>query len=190
MGGLLWGREIKPAFMETFADELLVQCSFVGSGLNFRFWGFIGMHIAACFTHFCLLTKTVNLFKSCTNIGMKTSCFLLISTWKISSACWLEVSNCFMLFWFVMGCYHSKKPKTQGYEDPTVLAAETPCKYQNKPLIFFFYFYLMNRTSLPLPWNDLHFSMGLLQYLCLLEWLDCYLGSRMLPKLLLFIDYT
>ncbi|KAA0050504.1 hypothetical protein IC582_013266 [Cucumis melo] len=31
-----------------------------------------------------------------------------------------------MLFWFVMGCYHSKKPKTQGYEDPTVLAAETP----------------------------------------------------------------
>ncbi|CAK9318184.1 unnamed protein product [Citrullus colocynthis] len=25
-----------------------------------------------------------------------------------------------------MGCYHSKKPKFQGYEDPTVLAAETP----------------------------------------------------------------
>uniref|UniRef100_A0A0A0L9L3 Calcineurin B-like protein n=1 Tax=Cucumis sativus TaxID=3659 RepID=A0A0A0L9L3_CUCSA len=25
-----------------------------------------------------------------------------------------------------MGCYHSKKPKSQGYEDPTVLAAETP----------------------------------------------------------------
>ncbi|XP_038881280.1 calcineurin B-like protein 4 [Benincasa hispida] len=25
-----------------------------------------------------------------------------------------------------MGCYHSKKPKSQGYEDPIVLAAETP----------------------------------------------------------------
>lgn len=25
-----------------------------------------------------------------------------------------------------MGCYHSKKPKSPGYEEPTVLAAETP----------------------------------------------------------------
>lgn len=57
MGGLLWGREIKSAFIGTFADELLFHCSFVYSCLNFKFWGFIGVHIAACFTHFCFLTK-------------------------------------------------------------------------------------------------------------------------------------
>jgi hypothetical protein len=32
-----------------------------------------------------------------------------------------------------MGCYCSKNSnkvrKTQGYEDPTVLASETPCEY-------------------------------------------------------------
>lgn len=28
-----------------------------------------------------------------------------------------------------MGCYCSKKAKTPGYEDPAILAAETPCEY-------------------------------------------------------------
>ena len=28
-----------------------------------------------------------------------------------------------------MGCFCSKKAQPQGYEDPIVLAAETPCEY-------------------------------------------------------------
>lgn len=28
----------------------------------------------------------------------------------------------------IMGCYTSKQVKTPGYEEPTVLAAETPCE--------------------------------------------------------------
>lgn len=31
----------------------------------------------------------------------------------------------------LMGCFYSKTPKhTPGYEDPSLLAAETPCKYE------------------------------------------------------------
>lgn len=38
----------------------------------------------------------------------------------------------------LMGCYSSKpEKKTPGYEDPTVLAAETPCKHALSPLYSF-----------------------------------------------------
>ena len=32
-----------------------------------------------------------------------------------------------------MGCFCSKKAQPQGYEDPIVLAAETPCEYASCP---------------------------------------------------------
>lgn len=34
-----------------------------------------------------------------------------------------------MSYVLIMGCCISKKKEAPGYEEPTVLAAETPCKF-------------------------------------------------------------
>lgn len=58
--------------------------------------------------------------------------FYIYSTPAFAPLEWIYYIVCREILWFNwMGCYFStsKKSKIPGYEDPTVLASETPCEY-------------------------------------------------------------